>query len=169
MIELIPLNQNHAKEMFAVLCDEPLYQYVPQFPPISEAVLRQQYAALESGSSSDGAYLWLNWVVQDKKTSHLAGYVQATVDIEMNTAEIGLMINSFFWGNGMGRYACEKMISILIAEHHVVQLTASVDPRNERSIALLEHLGFKEAFRRIESRMIHGEYCDEVVYAMDVN
>jgi RimJ/RimL family protein N-acetyltransferase len=77
-LDLEPLQVDHAEAMVAVLADPGLYEYMGGQPP-SLAVLRARYQRQTFRRSADGSQLWFNWVLRDRATGRLAGYVQASV------------------------------------------------------------------------------------------
>jgi len=144
-LTLEPQTAAHADEMFRVLSDPALYEYENE-PPSSLEWLRSRFERLESRQSPNGREQWLNWVIR-LPTSELVGYVQATVDSD-HRATIAYILASPYWGRGLARRAVEAMIAELVANHGVRQLAAVLKRKNERSLRLLERLGFSPASDR---------------------
>ena len=46
------------------------------------------------------------------------------------------------------------------------RITASIDPRNTSSIRLIERLGFRKEAHFKQSLFFHGEWVDDLIYAM---
>ena len=87
----------HAAELFPVLDDPGLYDFIDDEGPASETALRERLARLESRRSPDGSEAWLNWVVRNAE-GRVVGYVQATVGPK-HEAEIAYVLgrrDSFF-------------------------------------------------------------------------
>jgi [ribosomal protein S5]-alanine N-acetyltransferase len=141
-LTLEPLSVRHAAEMFAVLADPAIYEYENE-PPASLDALRRRYAALESRRSPDGREVWLNWVIRLPSGAAI-GYVQATVFPDRRAA-IAYELGSAWWGRGLARRAVEAMLAELVSQHGVLRLTAVLKQRNQRSLRLLERLGFAPA------------------------
>ena len=141
-LTLEPQAARHAAEMFAVLCDPAIYEYENQ-PPASLDALRRRYAALESRRSPDGTEDWLNWIIR-LPTGEAIGYVQATVYPE-GRAAIAYEFGSAWWGRGLARQAVEAMLIELSQRHGARRMTAVLKQRNQRSLRLLERLGFEPA------------------------
>lgn len=140
-----PLQARHAGELFDVLKSPMLYEFIDERPPQSVEALLQRYETLESRRSPDGNQLWLNWVVREPRERRAIGYVQATV--EGRKAHVGYVIGKSHWGKGFGTAAVAWLIAQL-GSIGVDQIVATVEDRNERSIRLLEKLGFLQACRR---------------------
>lgn len=132
----------HAQEMFAVLSDPAIYEYENE-PPTSIDSLRARFTRLESRRSPDGQEQWLNWVIR-LPTSELIGYVQATVHAS-GRAAIAYELSSAYWGRGLASRAVRAMISELAGRYQVRTLTAVFKRENQRSMRLLERLGFSLA------------------------
>jgi len=141
-LTLEPQIAAHAEEMFAVLSDPAIYEYENE-PPASIESLRTRFAKLESRWSPDGQEEWLNWVIR-LPTSELIGYVQATVRAN-GRAAIAYELSSAYWGRGLASQAVQAMIAELAARYHVRSLSAVFKRENQRSMRLLERLGFSLA------------------------
>ncbi|MGH6610639.1 MAG: GNAT family N-acetyltransferase [Burkholderiaceae bacterium] len=141
-MRLEPLVAAHAGEMFEVLSDPAIYQFIEDQPPQSVEALRARYEKLQTRKSLDSTEEWLNWVVRNER-DRLAGYVQATV--RSGIAWIAFVLSSADWGKGLAQQATRQMIEILKTDFEVTHLLASVDQRNARSLRLLQTLSFSVA------------------------
>ena len=148
----------HAEEMFAVLSDPAIYEYENE-PPRSVQELRERFAWLESRRSPDGEQQWLNWVIR-VPSGELIGYVQATVFAD-GRAAIAYVLRSAYWGRGLASDAVRAMIGELAEQHGVQRLIAVLKGKNQRSLTLLEGLGFALV---VDER--HGD--DEIVMEREV-
>jgi [ribosomal protein S5]-alanine N-acetyltransferase len=140
-LRLEPLRVDHAEMLFDQLQHQQLYEFIPDVPPESVAVLRERYAKLAARSSSDGQEIWLNWIVWSVPEKRYVGYVQATVVCD-GSVVIAYVFFVDAWGKGYAREAVARMIDYLVQTYHDPLLQAYVDLRNHRSITLLEDLGF---------------------------
>jgi RimJ/RimL family protein N-acetyltransferase len=140
---LEPLARSQAEEMFPVLSDPAVYEWLDYGPPSSVEALRSLYVRLEAGHSSDGREVWLNRLVR-LHGGPAIGYVQATVYPAQKTY-LGYVLASAHWGKG---YATEAMAALLhgLAREHPTPVTlAVVEAGNTRSAALLRRLDFSVA------------------------
>lgn len=140
---LEPLLVAHAQDMFDLLRDPALYEYLDDSPPASVEQLRALYTRLQSRRSPDGAEQWLNWVLRAPEIG-LIGYVQATVNQD-GSAWVAYVLGRNAWGNGYASVAARCMIEHLAAHYAVRRFMATVEASNQRSIAVLRRLGFVEA------------------------
>ena len=141
-LRLEPLVAAHADEMFGPMSAAAIYDYIPEQPPASAQALRQRYQQLERGHSASGNERWLNWIVR-LDSGQCAGYVQATVH-PGSTADFAFVFTPEHWGRGVAFEACQAALPRLADEFGVRAVFATVDPRNARSVRLLERLGFRE-------------------------
>jgi ribosomal-protein-alanine N-acetyltransferase len=151
-LRLEPLVAAHADEMFGPMSAAAMYAYIPEQAPVSVAALRQRYQQLERGHPASGRERWLNWIIR-LGSGHCAGYVQATIHPE-STADFAFVFAPEHWGRGVAFEACRAAIPSLARDFGVRALFATVDPRNLRSISLLQRLGFDEV---LSEAYPHGE------------
>jgi RimJ/RimL family protein N-acetyltransferase len=132
----------HAREMFQVLSDPAIYEFENE-PPQSPEWLESRFRRLESRRSSDGAELWLNWVIR-LPSGALAGYVQATV-LPESAAYVAYELASTHWRKGIGSSAVRAMLGELRVSYRVQICLAVFKAKNFRSVGLLRCLGFTPA------------------------
>jgi [ribosomal protein S5]-alanine N-acetyltransferase len=141
-LRLEPLVAAHADEMFRPMSAAAIYDYMPLGPPASAAALWQRYAHLETRVSADGRERWLNWVVRLSSRA-CVGFVQATI-YPGRSADFAFAFAPEYWGHGLAFEACQAVLPCLGRDFEVRALYATVDPRNSRSVRLLQRLGFLE-------------------------
>ena len=156
----------HSGVLFNGLCDERLYEFIDDSPPVSSDVLHSRYERLATGVSSDGREIWLNWAVRLRHNDHYIGVVQATIDQD-RSAIIAYVLFREFWGHGYGRESVSAMLKQLQNAHGVTRFRACVDPRNKRSIALLQSLRFIQSACNVGSAVLHGTVADESEYVRE--
>lgn len=157
-VTLEPQIAAHAAELYAAIADPALYEFIDDKEPASETALRERLARLESRRSPDGTEHWLNWIVRTAD-GHVAGYVQATITPD-HAAEIAYVLGRPYWRRGYGYAACSAMIGELIHTYGVTRLTATLDPANSASLALLHKLGLGLVWS--------NEAEQEIGYALDL-
>ena len=87
-------------------------------------------------------------------------------DVDKFQAEIGYTLDKNHQGKGYATEALTAVINYLFYELNKRRIVASVDPRNTKSIALVERLGFRKEAHFRESRFINGEWVDELIFAI---
>lgn len=81
--------------------------------------------------------------------------------------EVGYILHPDLWGQGLAREALQAVIGHMFDLRDLPALTADVDPRNQRSLALLARLGFRETHRESRNYLVGEEWCDSVYLRLD--
>ena len=76
--------------------------------------------------------------------------------------EVGYILHPDLWGRGLAREALETVIARMFEVRGQRALTADVDPRNLRSLGLLDRLGFRETHRATRTWQVGAEWCDSI-------
>jgi RimJ/RimL family protein N-acetyltransferase len=143
---LEPVSVAHAVEMFPLLCEPAIYEYLSFGPPASLEALTERYQRQALGRSADGTEQWLNWIIRPRDTGACAGFVQATL-LASQSGIFGFILGPAYWGRGLAYDACRAALEVLFRDHCVTCLFATADRRNARSLALLTRLGFQRVDR----------------------
>ncbi|NFP91312.1 GNAT family N-acetyltransferase [Clostridium sporogenes] len=80
--------------------------------------------------------------------------------------EIGYTLSLEYQGKGYATEAVIGVIDHLFNNFNKHRILASVDPRNTRSIALLERIGMRKEAHFKESVWFNEEWTDDIVYAI---
>jgi RimJ/RimL family protein N-acetyltransferase len=167
-LRLEPLEEAHAKALFAGLRRDDLYEFTSDRAPENVETLAEGYRRLVTRMSPDGRESWLNWALWSVSEGCYVGLVQATVQANRR-AHIAHVLFHTAWGKGYAREASAAVIDCLYYEWGVRDIWASVDTRNRRSIALLEKLGFLRLGVRQNAEMIRGTPSDEYIYCLPLD
>ena len=159
---LEPIQVRHADLLFELLQDPSLYTFMPTEPPASLELLRARYETLSRRSSPDGSETWLNWAVRLPDGAYV-GTVQATV-FKNASALLAYELGAEHRGAGYATEACRVVMDELVDAYGVGEIRALVDTRNERSIRLLERLGFARARFIPQADHFKGTSRDEYEY-----
>ena len=138
-----PRSTSHAEELFPVLSDPHIYEFLDESPPESITALRERLARSESRLSPDGSEHWLNWVVRDELGA-VAGQVQTTIFPDF-TANVAYVFARSHWGRGVAFSAVERMLQTVRDAFVVTTFYVVLEHENHRSKRLAERLGFKAA------------------------
>jgi len=137
-----------ASAMARVLSDPSLYRFTGGEPPSVDALTRQ-YTAQVRGCSPDGRAAWINRVVLVDEGP--VGYVQATVPMDDDVAEIAWVIGRPWQGLGYAKRAAELLVEELTGRG-VHRLVAMIRPDHVASQRIAAHLGMRDS-----SEMVDGE------------
>src|SRR5437867_7372288 len=143
---LEPMRREHAPELFLLYQDPRIYQYMAHRPPSSLEALEARCARLESRRDPKSPDLWLNWVLRLRESRQCIGRVEVTLREDL-TAWLAYELSPLFWGAGYATESCSRVLRVLAGDYAVREVVATVDVRNERSIRLLERLGFERLGR----------------------
>lgn len=134
-----PLRPEYAEELFGYLVEPDLYAFIPDEPPAGIAELRGEFERLSAGSPS-GRERWLNWVMFDG--AQAVGTLQATVR-ERASASIAYVVFRPFWGRGYATAGVRWLLRELFMARGVETVTAEIDARNARSLAVVRAVGMQ--------------------------
>ena len=85
---------------------------------------------------------------------------------EDRQVEFGISISPSQQGQGYAREALVALIAFVFGVLRAHRVHASVDPRNQASLALLHGLGLRQEAHFRESLRLRGEWVDDVVFAL---
>jgi len=107
------------------------------------------------------------WGLAERSTGMIVGTCTlATLSLEHRRAEVGFALARSAWGNGYIAEALPALLGFAFSVLRLHRLEADVDPRNTRSIRVLERLGFvREGFLR-ERYLLHDETQDTLLYGL---
>lgn len=109
---------------------------------------------------------WLQVAICLKENGELIGDIGMHFLEDGRQMEIGYTLSPVHWGKGYAAEAVTAMINYLFRGLKKHRITASVDPRNARSIALLERLGMRREAYFVKSYPEGDTWLDDVVYAI---
>lgn len=112
---------------------------------------------------------WFQIVIIEKASRRLIGDVGLhflDTGYQKNQVEIGYTLDKAYRGKGFATEALKEIIDYLIYTLKKHRITASIDPVNTDSIRLMERLEFRKEAHFVESAFFHGEWVDDVIYAM---
>jgi RimJ/RimL family protein N-acetyltransferase len=85
---------------------------------------------------------------------------------ENHQVEIGYSLNPEFQGMGYATEAVKGVIDYLFCTLKKHRIYASIDPMNEKSVALLERIGMRKEAHFRKSLWFHEQWEDDVVYGI---
>lgn len=81
--------------------------------------------------------------------------------------EFGFILHPDVWGRGLAREALTALLDHVFEARGLLQAIADVDPRNARSLGLLEGLGFQRTGYRERTYRLDDGWADSVDLALD--
>jgi RimJ/RimL family protein N-acetyltransferase len=142
---LEPLGPAHAAAHFPHLQDPELYRFTPGHkPPASVAELEQRYAAMASGREPEGTAVSFNWAARLREGGADVGTF-GTYGAPGGRAVVMYTVFTAQQRRGYAREGLRRVIEHLRDSLRTSEVAAWIDPRNARSICLVEALGFARA------------------------
>ena len=107
------------------------------------------------------------WGIAERATSAVVGTCTlASLSSEHRRAEVGFALARATWGRGYISEALPALLDFAFNTLDLHRLEADVDPRNVRSIRVLERLGFEREGYLRERYHVNGELQDAVLYGL---
>jgi [ribosomal protein S5]-alanine N-acetyltransferase len=157
--ELLP---SDVPALYAVFSDPTVMRYwsTPAYQDESEAA--RLYENIQEGFRSRQLFQWGIARGQDL----IGTCTLFHLDLVHRRGEIGYALARRFWGKGLARDAVTAVIDFAFARLDLHRIEADVDPRNARSLALLERLGFRREGCLRERYQVNGEVQDAVLLGL---
>jgi [ribosomal protein S5]-alanine N-acetyltransferase len=161
---LRPLCQDDAHALFAIYADPKVMRYwsTPPWSDLQQArsMIDRETKALEAGEH-------LRLAVQDKTSGALLGACTLfSFNEPSRRAEIGYMLGSASWGQGLMSEALARFITYAFDELQLHRIEADIDPRNAASEKILQRLGFTKEGHLRERWIVAGEISDTALYGL---
>ncbi len=110
---------------------------------------------------------WYQFGIIIKETNELVGdFGVHFIDPDNLQAEIGFTLSLEYQGKGYALEAAVSVINYLFSNLKKHRIIASVDPRNVKSIALLDRIGMRKEAHFKKSIWFNEEWADDMVYAV---
>ncbi len=115
----------------------------------------------------DMAGTWYQFVLIKNESGELIGDIGVCfLDADKKQVELGYTLDKNHQGKGYATEALVEIIGYLFNELNKHRIVTSIDPRNIKSIELVERLGFRKEAHFKESILLNGEWADDLVYAI---
>lgn len=162
-LRLDALHPDDAAALFRYRADPDVSRYQGWRPTSladAEGFIRNQ-----CGLTAPQAGRWFQRAIRSRGDSALLGDLGFCLSAD-GQAEFGITLAREWQGQGLAREALHVLLDVLFGRLDVHRVQASVDPRNGASIALLRALGMRQEAHFRESLRLHGEWVDDVVFAL---
>lgn len=107
------------------------------------------------------------WGIAERENDRVIGTCTlASLSSQHRRAEVGFALARRVWGKSYMREALSALLEFAFDTLQLHRLEADVDPRNQRSIELLEHAGFQREGYLRERYYLNGEFQDALLYGL---
>ena len=155
---LRPLHDDDAPALFEVFSDPEVMRYWSSGPHKTHEDTRALIHRIRDGFARHTVFQWC--VARRGDDLAIGTVTLLRFDVDHKRCEVGYVIGRAHWGQGLAREAVSRLTDFAFDELHLHRLEADVDPRNVRSIALLERLGWTREGLLRERYHVHGEVQD---------
>ena len=163
-VVLRPLDERDVPELFAIFSDAEVMRYWDSPPMTSVAEASRLLTRIDAGLR--GRHLF-QWGVTEPPERRLIGTCTLfRVDRSHRRAEIGIAMASHSWGKGLAADALTTLIAFAFDRLNLHRLEADVDPRNVRSLRLLERQDFRREGYLRERYHVSGEPQDSILLGL---
>ncbi len=150
--------------LFAVFSDPEVARYWSSPPMTARAAAEALLAEIHECFARRDLF---QWGIALRSTDAVIGTTTlAHVTATHRRAEIGFALARPYWGQGLCGEALRRVLAFAFDELALHRIEADVDPRNARSIAALERLGFQREGHLRERWHVGGEICDGLFYGL---
>jgi RimJ/RimL family protein N-acetyltransferase len=164
-LKLSPLVASDASAMFAYRSDPDVCRY-QSFEPGSLGDVERFIAELQP-NVFDTAGTWFQFAIRGRQPGQLIGDLGTHFSADdPRQVEIGLTVSPAHQGQGYGTEAALGVLDYLLGFLRKHRVYASVDPRNESSVALLRRIGMRQEAHFRKSLWFKGEWADDMVFGI---
>jgi len=151
------------RALYAVFSDEEVNRYWDGWRMASIADAEEYLADIEECFRRRTLF---QWGIADA-TNRIVGTVTLlNISDKHARVEIGFAIGREDWGKGLASDAAATLIRFAFGELGLHRIEADADPRNDRSLRLLEKLGFRREGVMRQRYLANGEWQDAVFLAL---
>lgn len=109
----------------------------------------------------------IEWAIARKSTGEVIGKVcHHRWMKEHFRSEIGYILAKEHWGQGFIHEALCAIIAFGFEALKLHSIEAQLDPKNGRSVRVLERLGFVKEAHLTENYFVHGGFVDTAIYSL---
>jgi RimJ/RimL family protein N-acetyltransferase len=159
------LETEDAQAMYAYRSDAAVSRY-QSWRPTGEAAVRESIQKIHE-TGFNVVNTWFQLGIYLKSSKELIGDLGVHfIPPDNRQTEIGFTVSPTYQRQGYAGEAVRALILYLFRTLHKHRITASVDPRNSASIALLEKLGMRREAHFRKSIWLDDGWGDDVIYAV---
>jgi len=163
-LALRPLTAGDVPDLYEIFSDPEVARYWSS-PPFEE--MAEAEALLADVEESFRQRTLFQWGVERREDGKVVGTVTLwQLDVGNRRGEIGFALGRTAWGQGLMTEALGELFSFCFEVLGLHRLEADVEPANEKSLRLLERLGFRREGYLRERWCTYGEWQDSVMLGL---
>ncbi len=158
------LSPADTSDVFAIFSDPEVAKYWSSLPMEAESEAANLIESVHRKFAEHSLYQWgLVTLAEDRV---IGTVTLASLDLSNRRAEVGFALARAAWGRGYMREAVRVALGFAFDTLELLRIEADVDPRNARSLALLEDLGFVREGLLRERWRVGGGAQDSVMLGL---
>lgn len=157
-LELVQITEQHAHDLFKILCDKEVSQYYNLVPPEDENDCQRLIDYFHERFKSKSA---IRWGIQLNDNNGIIGTVGFNHFTKKHRANIGYDLQYSYWNKNVIAEALYAVISFGFFALDINRIEAEVMEGNDPSIEMLNSIGFKH-----EGTLRQWHYWDDKHYDM---
>lgn len=159
---LRPVTADDSEAVFAYRSDAETNAYQGWIPQTVEEVEAFIGRTAQEFNQAD---TWFQLVIIEKESGQLIGDVGIHF-LDDQQVELGCTLSKTVHGKGFATECMTAVMDHLFRNMNKHRIMGSIDPANTGSIKLVERLGFRKEAHHRESIWLHGQWVDDVIYAI---
>ena len=162
-LRLDRLHARDAEALFACRADPAVARF-QGWCPTDVSEVRKFIAAQPPDAAPAG---WFQRAIRLRSDGRLIGDLGLNLPPDrMAAVEFGISIAPVWQGQGYASEILHGVFDHVFGELGQRRVSASVDPRNLASMAMLRGLGMRQEAHHRESLWLHGEWVDDAIFAL---
>ncbi len=163
-VTLRALEASDAPALFEVFGDPEVMRYWSTAPLDSVRAAGRLLGEIDAGFSARRLF---QWGIADRDTGTIVGTCTLLrMEQAHRRSEVGFALARSRWGRGEAFRAVAMVLAFAFNALALHRIEADVDPRNERSLRLLERLGFRREGVLRERYQVNGEVQDSAILGL---
>jgi RimJ/RimL family protein N-acetyltransferase len=162
---LRPIRREDAEAIFRYRKDPIVNKYQGWIPQTLDDV--DDFIMQKASRTIDVPGTWFQLSILKKDTAELIGdigiHFSPTASHEV---EVGCTLHTDEQGKGFAVEALSETIQYLFSTLNKSRVTASIDPRNTKSVAMVHRIGFLKVGEHNERIFLNGEWVEDAIYEL---
>jgi ribosomal-protein-alanine N-acetyltransferase len=163
-LHLMELNDVHTASFYTLRSDKKVLKFMDTGPLenliAAEKMIHENMAMFRMKQG-------ISWAITDKKNEYFIGYCTFwKLDKKNARGELGFAMLTQNWGQGYMEEALRAIIDFAFKQWQLHSIEANVNPLNERSVQLLNKLGFRKEGYFKENFWYNGQFLDSAIYSL---
>lgn len=163
-LRLRALADGDVDALFRVFSDPDVMHYWSTTAFVDRAAAEALLAQIRAGFARRDLFQW--GIARRSDDTVIGTCTMYNLVAAHRRAEIGFALGREHWGRGYAAEALTRLLEFAFDELGLHRLEADTDPRNARSIRLLEQLGFQREGHLRERWYVGGEALDGLFYGL---